>query len=111
VINSITLELDLADDPNVLLRIVGICHQRRCRIVSLHYDLDYKSGRLTLSVDAENRRAERLELWLSGVVHVLAARRIHPPSVLDSGSAPPLSCSQALRVNALPPATPTTGLI
>ena len=68
------LELDVVDDPSVLLRIVSICHQRGCRIMSLHYERAGAPACVQLGVDAENPRATRLEFWLSKLIHVLAVR-------------------------------------
>jgi acetolactate synthase regulatory subunit len=69
-----SLELDIVDDPDVLLRVVGVCHQRGCRILSLHYERTTRIGSLTLGVEAESSRAERLEMWLAKIVNVLAVR-------------------------------------
>ncbi len=55
------LELDVVDDPSVLLRVVSVCHQRRFRIASLRYE-------------AGLTQVERLEHWLASLVHVLAVR-------------------------------------
>lgn len=72
--STLRLELDVIDDPSVLVRIVGICHQRGLRIVSLQYDRTASAGLVLLAVDADNRLAARLEFWLSGLIHVLAVR-------------------------------------
>jgi acetolactate synthase regulatory subunit len=74
------LELDVVDDPTVLLRIVGTCHQRGCRILSLHYEWGADAGYVALGVDADNPHTRRLELWLSKLIHVLAVRT---PETID----------------------------
>ena len=68
------LELDVVDDPTVLLRIVATCHQRGCRILSLHYERGADAGYVALGVDADDPHSKRLELWLSKLIHVLAVR-------------------------------------
>jgi acetolactate synthase regulatory subunit len=74
-VNSVhRLELDVVDAPDVLARVVSTCHQRGCRIVSLHYDRTAEAGRLVLGVEAEGSRAQRLMLRLSNLVPVLAVR-------------------------------------
>lgn len=72
--NTLRLELDVVEDPDVLVRIVSICHRRGCRIVSLHYDRTARAGLVLLAVDADSPLATRLEFWLSGLIHVLAVR-------------------------------------
>jgi acetolactate synthase regulatory subunit len=78
VTSTLRLELDVIDDRDVLLRIVGICHRRGCRIVSLHYDRAAGAGLVLLAVDADSQRAARLEAWLSSLIHVLAVRVASP---------------------------------
>jgi acetolactate synthase small subunit len=67
-------ELDVVDHRSVLLQVVGVCHQRGCQIVLLQYDRAATAGRITLTVQGEASRVERLGLWLSGLVHVLDVR-------------------------------------
>ena len=68
------LELDVLDDPAVLLRVVSVCHQRRLRIASLHYDGCTGSARVLLGVETGLVQLHRLEQWLARLVHVLAVR-------------------------------------
>ena len=70
------LELDVLNDPSVLLRIVSVCHQRRYRIVSLHYEhsAGAPAGFVRLGVEGAPPHSERLELWLANLVHVLQVR-------------------------------------
>ena len=68
------LELDIVDDPAVLLRVVSVCHQRNFRIASLHYDRCAGGARLLLGVEAGHVQLRRLELWLASLIHVLAVR-------------------------------------
>jgi acetolactate synthase regulatory subunit len=68
------LELEVVDAPDVLTRIVSACHQRGCRIVSLHYEPAAEACCLVLGVEAEGPQAQRLALRLSNLVHVLAVR-------------------------------------
>jgi acetolactate synthase regulatory subunit len=67
-------ELDVVDDHSVLLRIVATCHQRGCRVVSLHYDRAGYAGHIALGVQGESSRVGRLGPWLSNLVHVLSVR-------------------------------------
>lgn len=78
------LELDVVDNPDALRRIVSTCHQRGCRIVSLHYDLGVDAECVSLSVEAEPPSARRLTLKLATLVHVVAVRA----SGLPAGSDP-----------------------
>jgi acetolactate synthase regulatory subunit len=68
------LELDVLDDPSVLLRVVSVCHQRRFRIASLHYNRCTDGARLLLDVETGLTQLQGLEQWLARLVHVLAVR-------------------------------------
>ena len=68
------LELDVLDHRSVLLQVVGVCHQRGCEVVFLQYDRELAAGHITLAVQGEASRVERLGLWLSGLVRVLDVR-------------------------------------
>jgi len=72
------LELDVLDHRNVLMRVVGVCHQRGCEVVYLKYDQAAAAGRIALAVQGESSRVERLGLWLSGLVNVLDVRERQP---------------------------------
>jgi acetolactate synthase regulatory subunit len=74
------LELDVLDHRSVLMRVVGVCHQRGCEVVYLHYDQAATAGRIAVAVQGESSRVERLGLWLSGLVHVLDVRERQPDS-------------------------------
>ena len=62
------LELDVRDDPGVLLRVVGICHKRGIAIASLHYGPAACGGQILLGVRSDVAGAERLGLWLAAIV-------------------------------------------
>jgi hypothetical protein len=68
------LELDVVDHPAVLAKVVVTCHQRGCRIVSLHYERDALSGTVLLGVQTEHAIAQRLILKLANLIHVLDVR-------------------------------------
>jgi acetolactate synthase regulatory subunit len=68
------LELDVLDDPVVLLRVVSVCHQRNFRIASLRYDRRAGGARVLLDVEAAAAHLPRLEHWLANLIHVLAVR-------------------------------------
>jgi acetolactate synthase regulatory subunit len=74
------LELDVVDDPTVLLRVVSVCHQRHFRIASVHYERLAHGGRLSLGVEAGLTQVERLEHWLASLVHVLTVRECSAPA-------------------------------
>jgi acetolactate synthase regulatory subunit len=93
------LELDVVDDPAVLLRIVGTCHQRGCRILSLHYERGADAGYVALGVDADNPHSKRLELWLSRLIHVLAVRTPETSDEADRVAIRPVS----VQLNGLQP--------
>lgn len=93
------LELDVVDDPTVLLRIVGTCHQRGCRILSLHYEWGADAGYVALAVDADNPHSKRLELWLSKLIHVLAVRMPETSDEADHMAMWPVS----MQLNGLQP--------
>jgi acetolactate synthase small subunit len=68
------LELDVLDDPTVLLRVVSVCHQRQFRITFLRYDRSAGGARLLLGVEGGSTQLPRLEHWLANLIHVLAVR-------------------------------------
>jgi hypothetical protein len=68
------LELDVLDDPAVLLRVVSVCHQRRFPIAFLRYDRVAGGARLLLGVESGSMQLPRLEYWLANLIHVLAVR-------------------------------------
>lgn len=78
---STTLQLELVahSQPDVLLRIVGICQRRRCLIVSLRYEDSPQRprGRVILVVDGQPRQLRQLDRWLENLVEVTAVRRFH----------------------------------
>lgn len=65
------LELDVLNHRSVLMQVIGVCHQRGCEVVFLHYDQSQIGGRIALTVQGDASRAERLGVWLSRLVHVL----------------------------------------
>jgi acetolactate synthase small subunit len=72
------LEVDVRDDPGVLLRVVGTCHKRGIVISSLHYEPAECGGRIVLTLRGDAGRADRLGLWLAAIVPVLDVRRGQP---------------------------------
>jgi acetolactate synthase small subunit len=72
------LELDVRDDPGVLLRVVGTCHKRGITISSLHYEPAGCGGRIVLCVPGDAARADRLGQWLAAIVPVLDVRPGQP---------------------------------
>jgi acetolactate synthase regulatory subunit len=88
--NIYHLELEVLNDAAVLLRIVSICHQRRYRIVSLHYEHSAGApvGCVRLGVEAGHMQSERMEMWLAKLVHVLRVR-VSPQVPVGSREPPP----------------------
>jgi acetolactate synthase regulatory subunit len=74
------LELKVLDDPVVLLRVVGVCHQRQFRIASLRYERCADGARLLLGVETGPMPVQRLEHWLASLIHVLAVRESSAPA-------------------------------
>lgn len=74
------LELDLAPGPNGLMRIVAVCHRRRCDILELHYQhhSDGDPCRVRLAVAADDACPNGIEEWLANVVDVRALRPTSP---------------------------------
>lgn len=68
------LELDVLDDPTVLLRVVSVCHQRQFRIASLRYDRNAGGACLLLGVEGGSTQLPRLQHWLANLIHVVSVR-------------------------------------
>ena len=69
-----SLELEVVDSPDVLARVVAVCHQLGSRIVALHYERADQPICLVLRVDADSPHVQRLMLKLSNIVHVVGIR-------------------------------------
>jgi acetolactate synthase small subunit len=65
--------VSIADQPDVLGRVVMLCQQRRCQVVSLSFVASdrHRGGELALTVRASAWHGDRLGAWLAGLVSVL----------------------------------------
>jgi acetolactate synthase small subunit len=65
-----------SDRPDVLGRIVALCQQRRCQIVTLSFvgGDDHREGQLLITVRASTWHGDRLAAWLSSLVDVVDVR-------------------------------------
>ena len=83
------LELDVRDDPSVLLRVVSTCHKRGIAISSLHYDPAACGGQILLRVRSNASGADRLGRWLAAIVPVLEVREGAPQDWRSPQRKPP----------------------
>jgi acetolactate synthase regulatory subunit len=72
------LELTVGPEPTVIDRVVGVCRERRCRIVGLHYVAAdaHAPGVVRLAVVAPPARVRLLGDRLAGLVDVRAVDRV-----------------------------------
>jgi acetolactate synthase small subunit len=69
-----SLELQVSASQDVLMRVLGLLHRRRCRVIQVDYvarDRHYP-GRFVIGVEAPADRAHCVEGWLANLVDVLA---------------------------------------
>jgi acetolactate synthase regulatory subunit len=65
--------LEVADRPEVLLRVVGVCLRRGCQVRELRYTQG-SPGTVEIVLGVGARHAGALPAWLSAPVDVLAVR-------------------------------------
>jgi acetolactate synthase regulatory subunit len=71
---SFQLELELvAGKPDAFPRVIAICHQCACRVVSVDYD-ERVSNRLVVVVKSLHRTGHMLSLKLNNSVDVMTVR-------------------------------------
>ena len=72
-----TLELDVHDGPDVLVRVLTLLRRRRCEITRVDYVARdrHHPGRMVVAIDAPPAHAHCLEAWLGNLVDVVAVRR------------------------------------
>jgi acetolactate synthase regulatory subunit len=68
-----TLELEIRDTPDVLLRALTVLRRRGCAITSVDYLAGdrHRSAHLTIGVDAPSSRARSIPAWLENLVDVM----------------------------------------
>jgi acetolactate synthase small subunit len=72
------LELTVADTPLVLDRIVSLCRGRQCAIVALRFEAAdrHRPGRVSVTLEADGRRARLAVRRLAALPGVLAVAHI-----------------------------------
>jgi acetolactate synthase small subunit len=70
----LTLELDVHDGPDVLVRVLTMLRRRRCEITYVDYSARdrHHPGRMVVSVEAPPAHAHCVEAWLANLVDVVA---------------------------------------
>jgi acetolactate synthase small subunit len=69
-----TLTLEVADRPDVLLRVLTTLRRRQCRIRRVDYAAGdrHRPGRLVVAVEAPPAHAHCVEVWLRSLVDVVS---------------------------------------
>ena len=73
-----TLELQVGESPDVLVRVLGLLQRRRCRVLQVDFvarDRHYP-GRLLICLATPPGRAHCVERWLANLVDVLAVESV-----------------------------------
>ena len=73
------LQINVAADPAVLLRIFGVCHQRKMTIIFARYDESAAKDSVILGVKSTYMQAARLIMWLDRLVNVVGVYLIEQP--------------------------------
>jgi acetolactate synthase regulatory subunit len=68
--------LEVADRPEALLRVIGVCLRRGAAVRELRYATAGRTATLELRLDVGARHAGPLPAWLSAPVDVLAVREL-----------------------------------
>ena len=68
-----TLELDIRDTPDVLLRVLTVLRRRGCAIAGVDYLAGdrHRSARLTITIEAPSSRVRSIPAWLENLVDVM----------------------------------------
>ena len=79
-------ELDVIDRPDVLVRLLMLCHRRRCRVTAVDYVAGdrHRPARLLMRVEAEPRQTRQMGAWLLASVDVI---RVSVPDAPQVGEA------------------------
>lgn len=88
--------LEIANDPDVLPRVVALCRRRRCELIAVSYLAGdrHRPGELQLSVRAPAWYAERLDDWLAALIPVFVVHDLEAPG---RPSPSPRSCESRAR--------------
>ena len=72
-----TIELDVDDGPDVLVRVLTTLRRRRCEIARVDYVARdrHHPGRMVIAIEAPAAHAHCVEAWLGNLVDVVAVRR------------------------------------
>ena len=67
-----------SDRPEVLGRVVTLCQQRRCQIVTLSFVRGdgHRRGELFITVRASSWHGDRLAAWLSSLIDVVEVHEL-----------------------------------
>ena len=68
------LSLRVTESQDVLVRVLGVLHRRRCRVTHLSYIAGdrHRPGQLVIGVEAPARRDHCVDEWLANLVDVLS---------------------------------------
>ena len=69
----LTLELDVHDGPDVLVRVLTMLRRRRCEITHVDYFARdrHHPGRMVVTIEAPPAHAHCVEAWLANLVDVV----------------------------------------
>jgi acetolactate synthase small subunit len=73
-VQMITLELDVDDGPDVLVRVLTTLRRRRCEITRVGYVARdrHHPGRMVIGIEAPRAHAHCVEAWLANLVDVVS---------------------------------------
>ena len=69
----LTLELDVHDGPDVLVRVLTTLRRRRCEITHVDYVARdrHHPGRMVIAIETPRAHAHCVEAWLANLVDVV----------------------------------------
>jgi acetolactate synthase small subunit len=69
----LTVELDVHDGPDVLVRVLTTLRRRRCEITHVDYLARdrHHPGRMVVTIEAPRAHAHCVEAWLANLVDVV----------------------------------------
>lgn len=78
----LTLELDVHDGPDVLVRVLTTLRRRRCEITHVDYLARdrHHPGRMVIGIDPPPAHAHCVEAWLANLVDVVAVSALVSPT-------------------------------
>jgi acetolactate synthase small subunit len=68
-----TLEIELCDAPDALVRVLTMLQRRRCRITAVEFAAAdrHRPGRLVITLEPPGRHAHCVVAWVAGLVDVV----------------------------------------